>query len=166
MYLLSSANGERGIPAHLSHVRSADTRRAMVFRGPASRGCGAQRRYPPFNVDDGKTRLLFATSHRSEASFGADWSRIVSLSSRMYITLNFAHRFFPGFPLSLSLSLLIRSFNVPSARDLSKFRKRATLRRRTSAPRSLRVPSRGFTRSSDSRDEKRRSRTSVSSRDS
>lgn len=71
MYLLSSVNGERGTPAHLSHERSADTRRAMVFRGPVSRECSAQWRFPPFNVYDG-TRLLLAASHRSEALFGAD----------------------------------------------------------------------------------------------
>lgn len=35
-----------GHPRVLSHGRSADTRRAMVFRGPASPECGAQRRFP------------------------------------------------------------------------------------------------------------------------
>jgi len=98
MYLLSSANGERGTRARLFHGRSADI---MVFPGPASPSAvrsGVFRR----DVDDGTRLLLTNVDFASIRSFVRRRSDEF-VSSRMYITLNFVSFYFLlSFNISLS----------------------------------------------------------------
>lgn len=105
-----------GHPRVLSHGRSADTRRAMVFRGPASPECGAQRRFPVVmssTTENARSLLINCRFRGSIRSFIR--RRSIELS-RMYITLNFALFFFSF----ISASHSFRSFNVSLSRVISR----------------------------------------------